>query len=574
MKTLFVLLALASAACAQTFPPGISVGPDAPTPTFCNALTVGNIYVRSENPANGPINVQRCTQSGAGQRFEWMSIDHFVGTTLPAKCAVGDIAFDSDATAGQNIFGCTTANTWTVQSSGGSFACSSTTSVLKGDGAGACVAATAGTDFSKPNTAETTSANRTLTADLVAIGATRTAPFKTGTTVPATCIVGDLFFDSDATAGSNLYACTSTNTWTLQSGSGGNSNIVACDAVNWTGSVSIAWDTAGPASVPCNFLVATLTGNTTVTTMTGGPSFMVIQIKMNATPRTLAYDASLGTVLGFCTASTTANSVTDQIVTHTGSLYDGGGCPASTDPTVVPVVSGGTGLTSGTSGGVLCYTASGTIASSAALAANGIVYGRGAGVCPAVTAVGTAGQVLTSNGTGVAPTFQAASGSGYNAWQGAFASTAISGTPTVFWTFSSVPALAAGPGPNNCLNIKYVIWGSTSTLGGENIKINGTTVMTNTAALGGATAGKFVSAKYCNNAGVQNAQSYSVNTESGFFTSLTGTTGSGFTPYTFYPAFGLNAAANNLSTASAFTLTIEVIGTTGNAQGEWASLSN
>lgn len=76
----------------------------------------------------------------------------------------------------------------------------------------------------------------------------------------------------------------------------------------------------------------------------------------------------------------------------------------------VPVNKGGTGITAGTSGGVLCYTASGTLASSGALAANGIVYGGGAGVCPSATAVGTAGQVLTSNGTGVAPTFQAGGG--------------------------------------------------------------------------------------------------------------------------------------------------------------------
>lgn len=42
-----------------------------------------------------------------------------------------------------------------------------------------------------------------------------------GTTLPSTCQVGRLFFDTDATAGSNVYGCTSANTWTLQSGGGG-----------------------------------------------------------------------------------------------------------------------------------------------------------------------------------------------------------------------------------------------------------------------------------------------------------------------------------------------------------------
>jgi hypothetical protein len=43
--------------------------------------------------------------------------------------------------------------------------------------------------------------------------------------------------------------------------------------------------------------------------------------------------------------------------------------------------------------------------------ANGILYGNGTGAIGA-TAVGTATHVLTSNGAGVAPTFQAAGGGG------------------------------------------------------------------------------------------------------------------------------------------------------------------
>lgn len=49
---------------------------------------------------------------------------------------------------------------------------------------------------------------------------------------------------------------------------------------------------------------------------------------------------------------------------------------------VVAVSEGGTGLSSGTSGGVLAFTASGTLASSAALVANQLVVGGGAGVVP------------------------------------------------------------------------------------------------------------------------------------------------------------------------------------------------
>src|SRR5579863_7450841 len=50
--------------------------------------------------------------------------------------------------------------------------------------------------------------------------ATRTAPAKAGTTVPATCTVGDVFFKTNATAGQNFYFCTSTNVYTQQLNSG------------------------------------------------------------------------------------------------------------------------------------------------------------------------------------------------------------------------------------------------------------------------------------------------------------------------------------------------------------------
>lgn len=72
----------------------------------------------------------------------------------------------------------------------------------------------------------------TLTGDTLSIasafdisGKTSTKPVKTGTAAPGTCTVGELFYDTDATAGQNIYACTSTNTWTLEGdgGAGGGS---------------------------------------------------------------------------------------------------------------------------------------------------------------------------------------------------------------------------------------------------------------------------------------------------------------------------------------------------------------
>lgn len=48
-----------------------------------------------------------------------------------------------------------------------------------------------------------------------------------GTTLPATCVVGEQFMDTDATSGSRHYLCESTNTWALQGGGGGSSAFSA-----------------------------------------------------------------------------------------------------------------------------------------------------------------------------------------------------------------------------------------------------------------------------------------------------------------------------------------------------------
>ncbi|HPQ14587.1 MAG TPA: hypothetical protein PLP04_05125 [Bryobacteraceae bacterium] len=51
--------------------------------------------------------------------------------------------------------------------------------------------------------------------------AASTRPVRTGTALPSSCAVGEMFFKTDATPGQNLYACTAQNVWTLQCGAGG-----------------------------------------------------------------------------------------------------------------------------------------------------------------------------------------------------------------------------------------------------------------------------------------------------------------------------------------------------------------
>lgn len=41
-------------------------------------------------------------------------------------------------------------------------------------------------------------------------------PFRGGTALPATCVIGEMFFKMDAPTGSNVYGCVALNTWALQ----------------------------------------------------------------------------------------------------------------------------------------------------------------------------------------------------------------------------------------------------------------------------------------------------------------------------------------------------------------------
>lgn len=78
--------------------------------------------------------------------------------------------------------------------------------------------------------------------------------------------------------------------------------------------------------------------------------------------------------------------------------------PAAMLPSLT-VAKGGTGLTSGTSGGIPYFNAASTMASSGVLTSNGVVLGGGAGSAPKTTAAGTAHQVLRVPAGGGAPAF-------------------------------------------------------------------------------------------------------------------------------------------------------------------------
>jgi hypothetical protein len=93
---------------------------------------------------------------------------------------------------------------------------------------------------------------------------------------------------------------------------------------------------------------------------------------------------------------TTGLTVSGNPITSSGTITLAG---------TLAVANGGTGLTSGTSGGVLAFTASGTLASSSALASNAIVVGGGAGAAPSTITTGTGVATALAVNTGTSGAF-------------------------------------------------------------------------------------------------------------------------------------------------------------------------
>lgn len=121
----------------------------------------------------------------------------------------------------------------------------------------------------------------------------------------------------------------------------------------------------------------------------------------------LAYYATTGTAVSGLTSANSSILVTNgsgvpawgtdiptAVTIGSAYIYRAGG-------TDVPVGDGGTGLSSGTSGGILYFSAASTLASSSALTQYALVVGGGAGGAPSTLAsTGTSTTILHGNASG------------------------------------------------------------------------------------------------------------------------------------------------------------------------------
>jgi hypothetical protein len=215
--------------------------------------------------------------------------------------------------------------------------------------------------------------------------ASSTKPFQTGTALPATCSLGQTFFQTNATAGSNFYACTSANTWTLESGTPSLlvGNLTAGPAAN------IDFSAAASVSLPAPWLASTAS---------------------NAyTPGAKQIFQSSATTAGRSDAGVTDPSVLtggDQWMSLAGNprWYDGAAVREAVSINGVQTLTGKTW-----NGAAIGMTYGGLGANFQTIAKGGMLSGSGSGAL-ALTPAGPDGQVWTADSASIGGAKWAAAG--------------------------------------------------------------------------------------------------------------------------------------------------------------------
>jgi len=233
------------------------------------------------------------------------------------------------------------------------------------------------------------------------------------------------------------------------------------------------------------------------------------------------------------------NNIATAVATKTdnsAAAITGGSITGITD---LAVADGGTGLSSGTSGGVLAFTASGTLVSSSVLAANALVIGGGAGVAPSTTTTGTGAVTALGVNIGSAGSFVV--NGGVLGTPSSGTATNLTGLPLSTGVTGTLPVANGGTGT-----------ATPSIVAGTNVTVTGAWPNQTIAASGGGTPGGSTTQVQFNNAGA--------------FGGITGATTNGTALTLVAPVLGTPASAT-LTNATGLPLSTGVTGTLPVANG-------
>lgn len=110
--------------------------------------------------------------------------------------------------------------------------------------------------------------------------ATSVVPFPVGPSLPATCSQGQMFFDSAAPAGSNIYGCVALNTWIQMSG-GAASSFNLPLAVQQSSGTTLSIGAGCSNGSPCMARIGSMVyafSSTAVVTLTGGSGTVFLYV--------------------------------------------------------------------------------------------------------------------------------------------------------------------------------------------------------------------------------------------------------------------------------------------------------
>jgi hypothetical protein len=216
---------------------------------------------------------------------------------------------------------------------------------------------------------------QTKNVDFSAASATK--PNKSGTSLPGTCSAGETFFKTDAPAGQNLYACTSTNTWTVA-----------------TAPVSSVFGRTGP--------VTAVGGDYTGTQIANAPAGAIAATNVQAAVN------ELDTEKAAASHTHPSSQIDDGGVAATQALFSGAGSAAGfraiADGDVPATVARDSEVQSGTA--LLCVGTSGTAAYACAMTPTLTAYANGQVLKFVPDAANTGAASLDINGLGTRPIFE------------------------------------------------------------------------------------------------------------------------------------------------------------------------